>query len=655
MPADDQLPPAPSPPPDLLQRLFAVLSPALGEDFFRSLTHHLTRTCGVDFALVGKLQGPALDRVQTLAVAHRGEPVADFEYGLADTPCEHVVGRDLCCFDAGVADRFPADRMLRELGIQSYLGTPLFGSRGQPIGLLAVMHRQPLADVAAITTVVQLAAERTAAEVERLAAQQALGASEARLSAVVDGSPSVAMQWFDRSGRVLRWNRASELLYGYAAGEAIGRTLGDLTLTPAQMDRFLANFADIERTGRAIEPSEYPFRRRDGSTGVTLSTVFPIPGEGDAPWFVCMDVDITDRKLAEQQRARVEQQMLAAQKLESLGVLAGGVAHDFNNLLTAMLGRVRLLAAELTLGSSAAEHLQAIDTAARRAADLTQQMLAYAGRATIVSAPFCLAAAVREMATLLRSVVSRRVDLQFELEPAVVDGDSTPLQQVVMNLITNAGEAIGERAGRVVVRTGVRRLTAADLECPHLQVTLPVGDYAVLEVDDDGPGMDAATAARIFEPFFSTKWTGRGLGLATVLGVVRAHHGGIRVDSAPGRGTVMTVLLPHSTNTPAPGNPPPASAPRASGRVLVIDDEGEVRRATRLLLERAGFAVSEAGSGDEGIRLVQASPGAFDAVLIDLTMPRLDGWQVAARIHAAAPSLPRVLMSGYADPRPPTA
>lgn len=278
-------------------------------------------------------------------------------------------------------------------------------------------------------------------------------------------------------------------------------------------------------------------------------------------------------------------------------------------------------------------------------------MLAYAGRGNVVPAPLCLAAATGEMATLLHAVASSKVDLRLELVPAVVDGDATQLQQVVMNLVTNACEALGDRPGTVTVRTGVRAMTAAELTSSHAQDALQAGEYAFLEVTDTGAGMDPATEARIFEPFYSTKWTGRGLGLAAVLGIVRAHRGLIRVATTPGGGTTMTVVLPRSAS-PAVAPQREVQAPATgAGHVLVIDDEDDVLRVTRRLLERAGFTVSEAPGSEAGIARVQAEPTAFGAVLIDLTMPRMDGWQVAARVRAIAPSLPCVLMSGYADPR----
>ncbi|MFY9341934.1 MAG: ATP-binding protein [Planctomycetota bacterium] len=635
-----------------LDGLFALLSPAIGEDFYRSLVVHLTEACGVDYAMVGRLVGERRERIATLAVSHRGEVVQNCEYELRGTPCEDIVGKRLCSFGAGVAARFPADPQLVTMGIESYMGAPLFARDGSPLGLLALLHTRTMQDPSRLEAILRLVADRTAAELERELAVRSLRDSEARLAAVVDGSPGVAIQWYDRTGRVLRWNHGSETMFGFTAAEAIGHRLDELIHTPEELAGFLQALADIERTGQVIGPAEYTFRRRGGAQGVCWSTIFPIPGEEGAAWFVCMDIDVTKQKAAEAERARLTDQVRQAQKMESLGVLAGGVAHDFNNLLTSVLGNASLLRSELATGSKSHQLVAEIEGAACRAADLTRQMLAYAGRGSIVVEPFCLAAIVGEMAQLTRAVVSRRVELRLDLQPAVVKGDPTQVRQVVMNLITNAWEALAGRAGNVAVRTGRRVMSGDELHSPAMQVTLPPGEYAFVEVADDGAGMPAETLARIFEPFFSTKWKGRGLGLAAVLGIVRDHGGVIRVHTAPGQGTTMTVVLPLTDEPVAMHRPATDPTLRGGGRVLVIDDETDVRRVTRRLLEQAGYLVSEAASGPEGIAIVRADPAALDAVLIDLTMPRMDGWEVATQLHAIAPALPRVLMSGFADPRP---
>ena len=359
-------------------------------------------------------------------------------------------------------------------------------------------------------------------------------------------------------------------------------------------------------------------------------------------------VAIRSARLLEQQR-RAEEQMRNAQKLESLGVLAGGIAHDFNNLLVGVLGNAGLALLELPEDSPARQAIRDIEISAQRAAELTRQMLAYSGRGTFRVEPVDVSTLVEEMSQLLRRVISKQAQLSLHLDrtlPAVV-GDATQLRQVVMNLITNASDAL-ERQGTVRLETSAVRADREMLASAYLDEELPEGEYVCIEVSDTGVGMDAATAARLFDPFFTTKFTGRGLGLAAVLGIVRGHRGAISLQSAPGAGTTFRVLLPAAKGVSATAPAPPASTlARGSGRVLLVDDEEAVRGLARRVLERGGFDVIEAESGEEGLARYEERPDSVTAVVLDLTMPGLGGEATFHALRRARPDLPIVLSSGY--------
>ncbi len=370
-----------------------------------------------------------------------------------------------------------------------------------------------------------------------------------------------------------------------------------------------------------------------------------------------LQAEIIERELAEDERRRVQVKLLHAQKLESLGVLAGGIAHDFNNLLVGILGNAGLALAELPEDSPARQTLRDVETAALRASELTRQMLAYAGRGQFVVQPVNLTLLVEEMANLLASAVAKsaRLDYVFSRDLPPVEADATQLRQVVMNLITNASEALSSSPGTIRVVTGVMRADRAYLADTHLGAGLPEDEYAYLEVKDDGHGMHPATLARIFDPFFSTKFTGRGLGLAAVLGIVRTHRGAIRVASAPGQGTTIRVLLPVM---PAGTGEVPAQAPVApepevegpaaeGGTVLIVDDEETVRSVARRMLERAGYRVSVATGGVEAVRMFRAAPDDYDVVLLDLTMPDQGGLVTLAELQRLRPDVRVVLSSGF--------
>jgi ligand-binding sensor domain-containing protein/signal transduction histidine kinase/CheY-like chemotaxis protein len=365
--------------------------------------------------------------------------------------------------------------------------------------------------------------------------------------------------------------------------------------------------------------------------------------------------DATALRRADAERAALEAKMQQAQRAESLGILAGGIAHDFNNLLVGVLANTELLPLQLAMTEEAAETLGYIRASALQAAQLTQQMLAYAGKSRLVMERLDLAGLVRDMLALLRSAVPRTI--AFELHagavPAIVEADPTQLRQVVMNLVTNASEAIGDHPGRVEVRVGVTLAVQQDLALLHAAADMPRhGPYAVLEVTDDGCGMDASLLGRIFDPFYSTKFTGRGLGLAALLGIVRAHHGGIHVDTTPGRGSRFVIYLPLAAALApaiaAAGGAGDVAAPPTRERVLVVDDEDAVLLSTARLLTRLGYEVVTAPDGAAALAAASQNP-PFDLILLDVTMPAMDGPATARALRERGVEVPIILMSGYAE------
>jgi CheY-like chemotaxis protein len=346
--------------------------------------------------------------------------------------------------------------------------------------------------------------------------------------------------------------------------------------------------------------------------------------------------------------------MQQTQKLESLGVLAGGIAHDFNNLLVAILGNAGLALMELPKESPARQTVQAIETAAQRAAELTRQMLAYSGKGKFVIEPLNLSKLVEEMAHLLEVSVSKRAVLKYRFAPNLppIEGDATQIRQIIMNLITNASDAIGERSGVISISTGLMHCDRAYLQSSYLDSDLPEGDYVYLEVADTGEGMDEATRERIFDPFFTTKFTGRGLGLAAVLGIVRGHSGAIKLYSEMGRGSTFKVMLPaaalldQSGAEPSHGSTAPAAAETRALTVLVVDDDETVRSVTRRMLEHAGYTVLQAADGVEALEIYGANPG-IDVVLLDMTMPHMDGEETFRELRRISGDVKVVLTSGY--------
>jgi signal transduction histidine kinase len=339
------------------------------------------------------------------------------------------------------------------------------------------------------------------------------------------------------------------------------------------------------------------------------------------------------------ERRQLEEQLRQAQKLESLGLLAGGVAHDFNNLLTGILGNASLVLEMLSPPEPERSMLEDVVKASERAAELTRQLLAYAGKGKFVIHPVHMSEVVREISQLVRSSIPRQVELKMDL-PAdlpLVEADPSQMQQLVMNLVINAAEAIGDCTGLVEVSTSVRRHSERVFVC--------------LRVRDTGCGMDEATRTQIFDPFFTTKFTGRGLGLAAVQGIVRSHLGDIKVRSRPGHGSVFDVELPAMERYAGLWQAPvPVKAPSAlagGGIVLVVDDEEIVRRTATATLERYGYTVVEAENGREAVELFRKMKDSVALVLLDLTMPVMSGEEAHREIKAINPSVPVIVSSGY--------
>ncbi len=368
-------------------------------------------------------------------------------------------------------------------------------------------------------------------------------------------------------------------------------------------------------------------------------------------------VPAVNRELREsamrRERRNLEEQLRHAQKLESLGLLAGGVAHDFNNLLTGILGNASLVLEMTPSDSETGGMLRDIIRASERAADLTRQLLAYAGKGKFVIERVDMSELVRDISELLRSSVPHTIELSLGLGAGLpaVEADASQMQQLVMNLILNAVEATGERPGVVRVSTGVYEIQPQEKPLHFRPDSPQPGTYVSIEVSDDGCGMNEMVKSQIFDPFFTTKFTGRGLGLAAALGIVRGHKGGIRVQSTEGRGSTFTVLLPALGSTPSHAGQRAAdmdTLPQGSaGSVLIIDDEEVVRRAARATLEHYGYSVFEASDGRDGADLFSRLHDRVSCVLLDLTMPHMDGYDVWLYIHRVRPDMKVVISSGF--------
>jgi two-component system cell cycle sensor histidine kinase/response regulator CckA len=449
-------------------------------------------------------------------------------------------------------------------------------------------------------------------------------------------------------------------LQGFSAEEAMTQTLSEM-MSPGSAKIVKKMLARAVAWASTASPEEIESRtavvqveltRKDGSTvWAEVTTRFLLGRDGRVEKILGISRDISERREAEANRVSLERQVQHAQKLESLGVLAGGVAHDFNNLLVGMLGHSSLALSKLPAESPARANIGKVVQAAERAADLSRQMLAYSGRGHFVVQTTDLGSLVRENLHLFEASIPKGVRLEACLAetPAVIEADVGQVQQVVMNLVLNGAEAIGERPGSVTVVTGFEELTGEESRYSRFTAAkLKPGRYVLLDVRDDGAGMDVETLARVFEPFFTTKFVGRGLGLAAVLGIIRGHGGGIDVQSVPGSGTTFSVVIPAAEGA-APVSRVAAAEGKVKGTILLIDDEEVVRETASEMLAAEDLEVLTADSGAAGIALYRDRRAEIGLIILDFSMPGMGGEETYRELRKIDPDVRVVLSSGFGE------
>ena len=485
-------------------------------------------------------------------------------------------------------------------------------------------------------------------------------ASQSRLEAIIKSMHDILFV-FDRRGRFIHYYAPEDSQLLMSPSEFLGRHYSEVL--PADLAEKMDAAFRISRGGQVTD-FEYSLDLGEG-TRHYMARLSPLVEEGEFAGVISVSRDITSIVEAERQRMKIQEELQRAQKLESMGIMAGGVAHDFNNLLEGIIGQVDLALAEEEDGSRLGSRLARIRNAASRASELSDKMLAYSGKGGKSLQNVDLKGLLKSIERFLKSAISSDSELVMDLcdDPAWVVGDASQLQQVVLNLVMNASEALEGRGGRITISLGRMDMDRSELAATYVNDDLCTGSYVRMTVSDNGCGMDEQTVSRAFDPFFTTKFTGRGLGLASVLGIVRGHGGAVSLDSTPQEGSTVAILLPEasedalslyshagfSSGEVSVSSAFAASMAEASDRILVVDDERIILDTASELLSHMGYGVETASSGEAAVDLLRSDESeTIGLVLLDVTMPGMDGLQTLRLMRDIRPDIQVVVSSGYA-------
>lgn len=465
----------------------------------------------------------------------------------------------------------------------------------------------------------------------------------AKLATVIEQTDEMVMIT-DRDGLIEYVNPAFENVSGYAASEAVGKR-PNLVKSGVHTDKYYRSMWEVLMEGKTWR-GDFTNRKKNGDLYQVTQSITPILNDkGRITGFSSVQLDVTEQR-------KLQQRMQHTDRVESLGVLAGGIAHDFNNLLTAILGNSSLAKRRMDASSPVFRYLESIESASHSAADLCKQMLAYSGKGKFVVKAINLSNMVENMGKLIEVSLAKNVVIKYHLSEQLplIDADVAQIQQVVLNLITNASEAIEGKSGVISISTGMMHADADYLNGCIGNASLEPGRYIYLEVSDTGCGMDAATQRKVFDPFFTTKFTGRGLGMSAMLGIVKGHRGGLRIYSERGHGTTIKIAFPVSDESNAgvlEAEEGRLVEWRGKGTVLVVDDEETVRETACAMLEEFGFAVMTAKDGLEGVEIFRQSHADITLVLLDMTMPKMNGEDCFRELRQINPEVRVILSSGY--------
>jgi PAS domain S-box-containing protein len=628
---------------ETLKHIGLGVSGSTGEEFVRSLVKQLSKALRNDYAFLVEISGHKAGKVTTLTISAQGSIQFSEPTDLRLTACGEALTKGFRIIESGVRMRFPEDPTVAKLGIESFIGMPLVDHRGRTVGLMGVMDKKPLVDTQVIESTLQIFAARAAAEIERKQFEADLAEEKERL-AVTLRSIGDGFITIDNEGRVLMLNPVAEQMTGWEQSSAAGRPLAEVfdlinEKTQRRCQHAIARI--VEHGSSDVMPPGMLLKSKGGDECMVECTTSPIRDKGNRK----VGAVIVFRDVTERHRALEERQK--AEKLESLGVVAGGIAHDFNNLLTAILGNLSLALLIPDIEGKMSDRLTAAKKATNRAQELAQQLLTFAKGGAPVKQLTSIGKLVHDTAsfTLHGSKATCHFGIPDGLWPVEIDPGQ--MSQVINNIVANADQAMP--AG------GSLRVSGENLELLTNSPTLGLraGRWVRISVHDEGVGIPEEYMAKIFDPYFTTKPKGTGLGLATAYSIVKGHGGIIGVDSKPGEGSTFSVCLPASEKSLPAASLLAAHAPPGRSRVLILDDEEAICMIVNCALSDLGYEVTETYDGEQAIEAYREALNAgrrFDVVISDLTIPGGTGGQeTIRRLREIDPEVCAIVSSGYAN------
>lgn len=632
-----------------LSTSFAALTAA---DFFQQITSHLAINIGVDYAFIGEIL-PDGENINVIGGYAMGNTMPSFTYNLANTPCENVIGKKMCAYPSGIQILFPDDILLKQMQIEGYVGFPLFDTKNEPIGIIVLLSSIPIEKLELTTTLLKIFSGRCGVEIERMRFERAYQESELKYRTLVECIKDGI--FILREAKLEYVNPAFHEMLGYESNELKDFYFPDF-ITLEDKDRVL-DYYNRRLKGDTSVPTTYSVNlvKKDGSIIKVIINALLADFRG-SKFVIGTATDITEQYNLEKENFKLERQLLQTQKLESIGVLTGGIAHNFNNLLMAIIGNLDLAMLRMIDMNSDISLLNNAMDGARRAADLTSKMLTYSGKGTFNLHSININESIKENYNLFRSSINNLIDIKIECDDNLPDikADPEQLTQILMNLIINSSEAIGDNHGLINIKSGIMDCNREYLEKTKLDIVQDPGKYIFIEVTDTGCGMNSEILERIFDPFYSTKFLGRGLGMPAVLGIIKAHKGAIIVDSIIGLGTTIRVLFPYRTeiivDLPSVINDVPVSNNTDTyecDSVLIADDDINIRNICKEIIETIGYKTIMAENGSEAVELYKQNRNNICCVLLDLTMPIMDGVEALRQIRTINNNAVIILSSGY--------